>query len=415
MINNGSQYQLFNDLGAKEYQALKDDIRERGVLVPIELDDLGNVLDGHHRLKAWQELKKEGARVGDYSSLIRSGLTEDEKHNHIRALNILRRQLSKAERNKHWEAMRGSGMTYQAIADASGVAVQTVHDAVFQNRKTQPATITGKDGKKYPAKKKPKTTIAKNKRERNKTLEALAEMPSEKLPDNLTDTRRVARLAREHKSEERAKQVTETEVRIGNSILLLGDFREVGQQVPDSSVDLIFTDPPYPKEYLPIWADLSAFGKRVLKPSGMLISYTGAMYLPDVINLLSQDLAFWWAGSIVLDGAHSRVHARNVVQGCKPLLFYSPNGHKPDTWFEDTYQSEGEQKDDHDWQQSLGAARYYIAKLTGRDALIVDPFLGGGTTGLAASELGRDFIGIDIDPAAFAAAKERMNGGELED
>ena len=45
-------YQLLPPLTYDEYQALKADIATRGVQVPIERDEAGNVLDGHHRLRA---------------------------------------------------------------------------------------------------------------------------------------------------------------------------------------------------------------------------------------------------------------------------------------------------------------------------------------------------------------------------
>ncbi len=50
------------------------------------------------------------------------------------------------------------------------------------------------------------------------------------------------------------------------------DFRNVN--IKDNSIDLILTDPPYPKEYLPLWKDLSFFASRVLKPSKFLLTYS---------------------------------------------------------------------------------------------------------------------------------------------
>lgn len=44
-----------------------------------------------------------------------------------------------------------------------------------------------------------------------------------------------------------------------------------------------------------------------------------------------------------------------------------------------------------------------------KDKLIVDPFLGSGTTGVACKELGYDFIGIELDKNYFELAKERIN------
>ena len=43
-----------------------------------------------------------------------------------------------------------------------------------------------------------------------------------------------------------------------------------------------------------------------------------------------------------------------------------------------------------------------------KDAIIVDPFMGSGTTGVACKELGRDFIGIELDEDYFNIAKNRI-------
>ena len=100
-----------------------------------------------------------------------------------------------------------------------------------------------------------------------------------------------------------------------------------------------------------------------------------------------------------------------MAVGSKPLLFYTRQTDvRPQyDWCLDTYHSEMRVKDVHDWQQSVGAARYYIKQLTRPGAIVLDPFLGGGTTGVAAAELGRNFIGIECDAAAFTAASARID------
>lgn len=401
------QYQLMPDLTPDEYTSLKADIAERGVQVPVEYDERGIVLDGHHRVRAALDLGL------DWPSIVRVGMTEQEKRQHIWALNLQRRHLTKEQLREQWAAMRADGMTYQAIADTSGVSVSTVHDSVFRNRKTQPAVITGKDGKCYPATKKRKSSsvIVKNKRERTRAQTALDTTPAAVLPGTFMDVRRLARLAREHQAQEKAATVS-GDVHEGTVSLLLGDMRERSAEIEPESVDLIFTDPPYPREYLGLWEDLGALAGRVLKPNGMLVAYTGAMYLPDVMTNLATHLAYWWCGAIELPGAHSRVYARNVSQCVKPLLFYTRPGAKPDQWVRDFAPSAAPEKDVHDWQQSLAPALYYIAKLCPPDGLVVDPFLGGGTTAVAAKQLGRDFVGIEIERAAFALANERISNAD---
>jgi DNA modification methylase len=41
--------------------------------------------------------------------------------------------------------------------------------------------------------------------------------------------------------------------------------------------------------------------------------------------------------------------------------------------------------------------------------LVLDPFMGSGTTGVACQELGRNFIGIEIEPKYFSIAERRIN------
>ena len=45
---------------------------------------------------------------------------------------------------------------------------------------------------------------------------------------------------------------------------------------------------------------------------------------------------------------------------------------------------------------------------------IFDPFMGSGTTGVAAIQLGRKFIGCEIDPTYFAIAEKRIKQAQLQ-
>lgn len=404
-----ANYQVMPALSAAEFAELKASIAERGVLVPVEYDEAGAILDGYHRVQACQELG-----IKDWPSIVRVGMDEAEKRAHARRLNLVRRHLNQEQKRALIaEQIRDTPeRSARQIASALGVDHHTVsaQKASMESAGEIPqlTTCLGADGKVYPrqVERRP-TVIAKSQREARATFDALAQMDTDTLPDKALDAKRVGRLAREYQASQRAKE-TAHDVGHGIARLLLGDFRERGQELEGRSVDLIFTDPPYPREFLPLWSDLSAFAARVLKPDGLMIAYTGALDLPEVIARLSEHMQYWWCGSIVLDGQHSRVYARNVVQGCKPLLFFVPPGGKPAAWIEDTYRSEGEQKDAHEWQQSLGAALYYIGKLSPADGLVVDPFLGGGTTGVAAKRLGRQFVGIEVEPVAFSSAEERI-------
>ncbi len=410
-------YQLFDPLSEAEYQALKESIRERGILVPVELDDCGNILDGHHRIKAWGELKSDGLSLPDYPRIIRKFQDDAEKRNHIRTLNIVRRHLTTAQMIPYWEDMRKDGMTYQAIADASGVSQPTIINAVAKFLATQPEHITGKDGKKYPPKRKraekvPQLSIFANTQQQEEQAKEAATKIEKGTNGKVLDTKRAARVAREQESERKRVDAEEQEWTTPDLQILIGDFREIAKQIPDSSIDLIFTDPPYPEEYLPLWSDLSSVAARILKPGKLLIAYSGQLYLPEVMARLVENLEYVWLGSLHLRGPHNEVHIKKVHNHSKPLLFYSKDAYTPEIWFSDTYYSEGKDKEYHEWQQAEGAALYYIEALTKPGGKVFEPFLGGGTTASAAVKLRRSFIGCDIDKLCVLNTVERLNNDE---
>ncbi len=82
-----AKYQLLGKLKPEEYDALKADIQERGVQVPIEVDSEGNVLDGHNRVEI---ADAEGV---SYEKIVRHFESEEEKREHVIKLNLCRRHL----------------------------------------------------------------------------------------------------------------------------------------------------------------------------------------------------------------------------------------------------------------------------------------------------------------------------------
>ena len=146
-------YQVMPELTADEYAELKADIAQRGVMIPIEYDEQGNVLDGYHRLKICDELG-----IKDYPRVIRSGMTESEKLTHARKLNIARRHLtSEQKRGLIREQLKETPeQSDRQIAKSLGVHHTTVstqrRDLEDSGDVAKLATSTGRDGKEYPRK-----------------------------------------------------------------------------------------------------------------------------------------------------------------------------------------------------------------------------------------------------------------------
>lgn len=81
------KYQFLPDLRPEEREALKKDIQKRGILIPVEKDEEGNILDGHNRDEIARELGI------DCPSVTRHFKTEQEKREHAIRLNLVRRHL----------------------------------------------------------------------------------------------------------------------------------------------------------------------------------------------------------------------------------------------------------------------------------------------------------------------------------
>ena len=178
--------------------------------------------------------------------------------------------------------------------------------------------------------------------------------------------------------------------------IVAGDFRTA--EVADGSVDWIITDPPYPAEFLPLFGDLSAFAERVLRPGGSLLAMVGQSYLPTVMALLGERLTYQWTLSYLTPGGQAvQLWDRKVNTFWKPLLWYV-KGEYAGKWIGDVSRSDVNDNDKrfHGWGQSESGMADIIERLTEPGDMVLDPFAGGGTTGIVAKALGRRFLGIEL-------------------
>jgi 16S rRNA G966 N2-methylase RsmD len=185
----------------------------------------------------------------------------------------------------------------------------------------------------------------------------------------------------------------------------LGDFEEVFADIPDGSIDCIITDPPYPYEFIEVWTKLSRFAKRVLKPNGYCIAYSGQMYLPEVMTRMSEHLDYYWTFAVYHEGQTQIVNGINLMCRWKPVLIFQNGKKKIDRTFQDYFISEQREKNGHDWQQSKSGVAYLIEMFTNEGDTILEPFAGSGTTMIAAREKNRNVIGAEIDEKTFNIAK----------
>jgi DNA methylase len=190
--------------------------------------------------------------------------------------------------------------------------------------------------------------------------------------------------------------------------VLFGDFRQRLLEIEPGSIDLIITDPPYPKEDLPLWYDLGQVAAKLLTPRGLLIAYSGQLFLPDVIGMLGESLTYGWTFALMLPGSGSRIMGRHMIQGWKPVVAFSTGTWPSGEWADDVLTSPDREKDDYEWQQNAAPAIRLIERFTPPNGIVLDPFLGVGSFGIAAKTTGRRFIGVELDQGRFDIAVERI-------
>lgn len=143
-----SSYQLLPPLTDEEYDALKASIASEGVRIAVEVDEDGNILDGHHRVKICEELGIS------YPTNVRTGMSEVEKRSFARTVNTQRRHLSQAQKRMVIadELRENPSDSNNAIAKRLGVSDSTV-GLVRTELGDEVASEwrVGADGKRYPS------------------------------------------------------------------------------------------------------------------------------------------------------------------------------------------------------------------------------------------------------------------------
>lgn len=141
-VSSPTPYQLLPRLTDEEFDALRDDIQTNGIRVPIDVDENGTVIDGHHR--AWI-----AADLGiDCPRRVVAGLTDEQKRGHAIAANVYRRSLTRDQRREMVRRLRDLGMSVRQIAEVASVPRSTVSDDVSDSGHVVPPVV-GTDGKTY--------------------------------------------------------------------------------------------------------------------------------------------------------------------------------------------------------------------------------------------------------------------------
>lgn len=222
----------------------------------------------------------------------------------------------------------------------------------------------------------------------------------------------------------------------------LGDCRKLFKDIPDNSVDLIATSPPYDNiegagyqvaqkdilflsMYSEFLDDVFDNMYRVLKPTGQIFfnikSGTSKKNLitPHWIEFLESFKQFKlksyiiWKYSGSFDSTKVRFHLDyeiiyHLSKTDDITIYHDPDEHDPLTsiWTIPHYIQKKDRK--HPTQFPEALVERMIKRGSKEGDLVLDPFAGSGTTLAVAKKLGRKYIGFEINPHHFKTIQERL-------
>lgn len=204
-----------------------------------------------------------------------------------------------------------------------------------------------------------------------------------------------------------------TEPPVGNGVNYAWQADSRSAHLPENSIDLIFTDPPYDRASVPLYGTLAEMAAKVLKPGAFCLAMSGGLYNPEILDLMSKHLTFYWTFHVHYLGVDaSAVRPRGnptpIVTRLKTIHAFVKGWGSPRTVVYDPYGGGGNDKRFHHWGQDEKSARYYIDCFSAENDLVLDPFCGGGTTPYVCQALNRRWIALDVDPRAVEITRSRI-------
>ncbi len=412
-IQTNKEYEsLVPPMTKEAFESLMSSIRESRQHEPITINNKGEVLDGHHRLRACEKLKlKPIVKVKIFNDILEEKLYIIDVNQQRRQLTVAQRvQLSLKKKPILQEMAKKNSQVNLRRCDNSPSNVQICTLGRVNEKIAKDSGVSARQVSKI------ETILEKARPElKERVLSGMTKI--DKAYKQIINEERRLKLVAQTKSTLDNIPSNSSSDRIK---LLHGDMRKLAydtELIPDNSIDLIFTDPLYYREYLLLYANLAEVADRVLKDGGSLVTYISQYALPEILDNLRQPktrLRYWHEFCIKLEGPQfARLNNPIVVVRWKHLLWFV-NGEKPqlpldDSSITDLIESKRPDKSLNRYTQSTVEAEYVISKLTIKDMQILDPFLGaGGTTAIAAAKLNRRFIGIDISADAIESTKANL-------
>lgn len=234
------------------------------------------------------------------------------------------------------------------------------------------------------------------------------------------------------------------DVRTAGITLMLGDCLDRMTEIPDRSVDMVMADPPYGTTACK-WdsvIDLDAMWsalRRIVKPNGAIVMTAAQPFTSALGASNITELRYSWVWQKTAATGHLNAKRMPMKNHEDVLVFYrkqptyNPQGLtdygkvtrrgnnggcygesgtenvQEHTGYPRTVQEFGsEGRTIHPTQKPVDLMAYLIRTYTNESETVLDFTMGSGTTGVAAKQEGRRFIGIEKDPGYYATACSRV-------
>jgi site-specific DNA-methyltransferase (adenine-specific) len=197
-----------------------------------------------------------------------------------------------------------------------------------------------------------------------------------------------------------------------------GDCREALTLIPDNSVDLVFTDPPYLATSLDSYDILAEITSLKLKDGCFLYAYCGTEFIPQGIqSLLATGLEWFWMFNIKHTSGMQAMWGKRLLVGSKQVLVFTKGKaelSKLDWCWTDFVKDNKAKESGHKWEQGINFALQQIAYRTAPNDLVLDPYMGSGTFLFAAKQRQRRAVGFEIEERYCEMAAKRCSQGVLD-
>jgi site-specific DNA-methyltransferase (adenine-specific) len=227
--------------------------------------------------------------------------------------------------------------------------------------------------------------------------------------------------------------------------LYRGDALAILAGLPTASVDAIITDPPYSSGgmvrgdrtqdsrdkyhadvrynseasftgdnrdqrgygyWLALWLSECL---RVAKPEAVVLMFTDWRQLPTTTDAV-QAGGWVWRGIVPWHKPNARPISGRFTASCEYVVWASNGPRSVDGWgfaLPGFYQATSPREREHLTQKPLDIMRNLV-KIAPKGGVVLDPFMGSGTTGVAAVLEGRSFVGVELDQHYFEVAERRV-------